>query len=213
MNNNKLQPAIIGGVVLGLLSAIPFVNFFNVCCCAWAILGGALAAYLYIKKSATPASAGDGALLGLIAGGIGAIVYVVIGLPLSLLTGNAFSNMAVRFAERANPEQADILRAQIEAMQNQSIGERLLTALPFTFIGAILLVAFATIGGLIGVAILEKRKGSTGAPTPPPNYGGTTGGYGGADYASPPPTVAPTAPPVAPPNFNEPPTGSSGSSL
>lgn len=212
MNNNKLQPAIIGGIVLGLLSAIPFINFFNLCCCAWAILGGALAAYLYIKKSPTPASIGDGALLGLIAGGIGAIVYVVIGLPLGLLTGNAFSNMAVRFAERANPEQADQLRAQIEAMQNQSIGERLLTALPFTFIGVILLVAFATIGGLIGVAILEKRKGSMGAP-PPPNYGGTTSGYGGADYASPPPTVAPAAPPVAPPNFNEPPTGSSGSSL
>jgi hypothetical protein len=214
MNNNKLQPAFIGGVVLGLLSAIPFVNFFNLCCCAWAILGGALAAYLYIKKSATPASVGDGALLGVIAGGIGAIVYVVVGLPLGLLTGNAFSNMAVRFAERANPEQADIFRAQIEAMQNQSIGERLLTALPFTFIGMVLLVAFATIGGLIGVAILEKRKGNTGAPTPPPNYGGTTtGGYGGADYASPPPTASTAPPPVAPPNFNEPPTGSSGSSL
>ncbi len=215
MNNNKLQPAIIGGVALGLLSAIPFINFFNICCCAWAILGGALAAYLYIKKSPTPASIGDGALLGLIAGGIGAIVYVVIGLPLGLLTGNAFSNMAVRFAERANPEQADIFRAQIEAMQNQPIGERLLTALPFTFIGVILLVAFATVGGLIGVAILEKRKGNnTGAPTPPPNYGGTTGGYGGADYASP-PNFAPPAPPppVTPPNFNEPPTGSSGSSL
>ncbi len=211
MNNNKLQPAIIGGVVLGLLSAIPFINFFNICCCAWAILGGALAAYLYIKKSPTPVSIGDGALLGVIAGGIGAIVYVVVGLPLGLLTGNAFSNMAVRFAERANPEQADVLRAQIEAMQNQSIGERLLTALPFTFIGVILLVAFATVGGLIGVAILEKRKGSLGAPTPPPNYGGTTGGYGGADYASP-PNVAP--PPVTPPNFNDPPTGSnSGSGL
>jgi hypothetical protein len=41
--NDKLKPAIIGGVVLGLLSVIPFVNFANACCCLWAIVGGLLA--------------------------------------------------------------------------------------------------------------------------------------------------------------------------
>jgi len=204
--NNKLQPAIIGGVALGLLSAIPFVNLFNACCCAWAVLGGALAVYLYIQKSATPVKLGDGALLGAIAGGIGALVNVLIGLPLGLLTGNVFSNMLVRFAENASPEQADIIRAKIETMQNQSIAERLLAALPFTFLGVILIVTFATIGGLLGVVILEKRKGDAGAP--PQNFGGPTGGYGGGEYASAPPPTPP-----APPTFGDQPRGSGGSSL
>jgi hypothetical protein len=35
---------------------------------SWAILGGMLATYLYVKNSPTPAGAGDGAVLGVIAG-------------------------------------------------------------------------------------------------------------------------------------------------
>ena len=82
--NNKLKPALIGGVVLGLLSVIPFVNWANICCCLWAILGGLLASYLYVKNSPTPASAGDGAILGALAGVVGAAITVVIGIPLSI---------------------------------------------------------------------------------------------------------------------------------
>ena len=93
--NNKLKPAVIGGVVLGLLSAIPFVNFVNICCCAWAILGGLLASYLYIKNSSTPATAGDGAVIGAIAGAIGAVIYLVIGIPLAIVAGAAMREAMV----------------------------------------------------------------------------------------------------------------------
>jgi len=41
---NKLKPAVLGGLVVGILSAIPFVNY---CCCLWAIGGGLLAGMLY----------------------------------------------------------------------------------------------------------------------------------------------------------------------
>ena len=82
--NNKLKPALIGGVLLGLLSAIPVVNLVNVCCCLWALIGGLLASYLYIKNSPVPASAGDGAILGALAGLVGAVIVVVIGIPIRL---------------------------------------------------------------------------------------------------------------------------------
>ena len=62
--NDKMKPALIGGVALGLLSAIPFINILNACCCAWAVVGGALATYLYIKNSVTPVRPGDGAVPG-----------------------------------------------------------------------------------------------------------------------------------------------------
>jgi hypothetical protein len=200
MNKNKLQPAIIGGVVLGLLSAIPFVNIFNACCCAWAILGGALAVYLYIQKSATPVKLGDGALLGVMAGGIGALINILIGLPLKVITGAAFSSVAINMLGRFNPDVGDQVRAQLEAVQSQPFSERLLLSIPGALIESVLLAVFATLGGLLAVALLEKRKGDGGAGIPPPitpsqPFGGQPGGYGGAGYA----------PPPAPPFSNQPP--------
>ncbi len=208
MNNNKLQPAIIGGVVLGILSSIPYLN---TCCCLYAIIGGVLATYLYIKK-APYMSYGDGALLGAIAGGVGSAIYLVLGIPLGILAGKASASMLTNLIQNANPEQAEVFRQQIEAAQNQSFIERLPQAILIGILVAILLSIFSTLGGLLGVPLFQSRKGGgAGAPPPPPNYGGTTGGYGGADYASPPTAGAP--PPVAPPTFNEPPTGSSSSGL
>ncbi len=98
--NDKLKPALIGGVVLGLLSVIPIVSLGNVCCCLWAILGGVLASYLYVKNSPTPASVGDGAILGAMAGLIGAVITLVIGIPLSLLIGSAMSGLLFELAAK-----------------------------------------------------------------------------------------------------------------
>src|SRR5258708_36345582 len=106
--NNKLKPAIIGGVVVGLLSAIPFVNFVNVCCCLWAILGGGLAAHLYIKASPTPVKTGDGAVLDLLAGVVGAVIYIVIGLPLAILVETTMIARASRMVENVKPGQAEL---------------------------------------------------------------------------------------------------------
>src|SRR5688500_9270266 len=137
--NNKLKPALLGGLIVGLLSAIPFINY---CCCIWSIGGGALAAYLYIKSSPMPVSTGDGAMVGGLAGVFGGIIYLVIGLPIAILFGMA-------------------------AMQDQLT--RSGVELPFSgvvlmivsgIIGAIFLAVLATLGGIIGVAIFEKRKGN-----------------------------------------------------
>lgn len=181
--NKTMQPAIIGGVVLGLLSAIPFVNMVNICCCCWAILGGMLAGYLYIKRSPQPVTTGEGAKVGIIAGAIGAVIYVVLGLPLGLVAGQAMTGLMTSLIQNLNPEQGELMRRQIEAQQNLPIAARLLAAIPFTLLGAVMIAGFATVGGILAVAIFEKRKGMT-APPPPPVYGGGqpdagySGGYG-----------------------------------
>src|SRR3954462_12604598 len=108
--NDKLKPAIIGGVFIGLLSVIPFVNWVNFCCCLWAILGGVLASYLYIKNSPTPASPGDGAILGVLAGAVGAVIAVVIGIPLSILMSGVMTGLLVSLVERIDPSQAEMMR-------------------------------------------------------------------------------------------------------
>ena len=168
--NNKVKPALIGGVVLGLLSVIPFVNAANICCCLWAILGGMLATYLYVKSSPTPASAADGAVLGALAGVVGAAVSIVLGIPVALAMGPTMRNMVLSLLERVDARQADMMRQQFEATGND-IGPVIINAL----ITAALLFVFSIIGGLLGVPLFEKRKG--GAPPPPPINVGGPGGY------------------------------------
>ena len=126
--NNKVKPALIGGVVLGLLSVIPFVSAVNVCCCLWAILGGMLATYLYVKNSPTPANAGDGAVLGALAGLIGGVISVILGIPVAYAMGPTMRNMMVGLLENVDPRQAEMIREQFEAAGN-AIGPIIINAL------------------------------------------------------------------------------------
>jgi hypothetical protein len=158
--NNKLKPALLGGLIVGVLSGISsLIPFASVCCCIWSIGGGALAAFMYVKGSSVPVKIGDGALVGGLAGVFGGIIYLILGLPLTIFFGMA-------------------------AMEDQL--NRSGVSLPFSgviliivagIIGAIILAVLATLGGVIGVAIFEKRKGDGSAP-PAPNLGGTPGSYG-----------------------------------
>lgn len=181
--NDKMRPAVIAGVILGLLSAIPFVGAVNYCCCAWAILGGLLATHFYVKGSTVPARPGDGAIVGAIAGAIGAVIYIFIGVPLGVITGNATMALVVSMLSSVNPEAAAQMRAQYEMMQGMSTGAMILASIPGALLMGLLIIVFATIGGLLGVPLFEKRKdGGTGVPPPPPGsgFGGPAGGgYGG----------------------------------
>jgi hypothetical protein len=168
--NDKLQPALIGGVVLGLLSGIPFVNLGNICCCAWAILGGFIAAYLYIKRSPTPVSMGEGALLGVMAGLIGTVIAWVIGIPLTLIIGDQISPLLLSFLESIDPRQAEVYRQAIEQAQNKPFIQKLPEMILGMAMGLAFYAAFSTAGGMIGRAIFEKRTPVPHVPPPPPTY-------------------------------------------
>jgi len=172
--NNKMKPALIGGIVVGLLSAIPFVNILNLCCCLWAILGGALASYLYIKASPQPVKAADGAVLGLLAGVVGAVIYIIIGIPLGIVMGATMMSMITKFVQNVDPRQAEMMREQMQS--GQSIAVQVVRGL----FSAFLLLIFSTLGGLLGIPIFEKRKGGPEVPPPPQGFGGgpTPGTYG-----------------------------------
>ena len=58
MQASKLQPALLGGVFIGVLSALPIVSAGNLCCCLWVLSGGALAAYLLQQNQPVPADHG-----------------------------------------------------------------------------------------------------------------------------------------------------------
>jgi hypothetical protein len=167
--NNKVKPALIGGVLLGLLSVIPFVSALNVCCCLWAILGGMLASYLYVKNSPTPVTAGDGAIVGALAGIIGAVISFILGIPINYAMGPTMRNLLLSLLENVDRQQAELMRRQFE-ISGESIAGIIINAL----ILAVLLFFFSVIGGLIGAALFEKRKGG---PTPPPPPATGPAGY------------------------------------
>ena len=149
--NNKLKPALLGGLIVGVLSALPFVSL---CCCIWAIGGGLLAGMLYIKSSPTPVATGDGAIVGALSGVVGAVIYLIIGLPIALLRGTA-------------DMEEQLTRSGVH--------------LPFTgtilllvggLVAALALLVLATLGGLLAVPIFEKRKPGDLPPPPPTDMGG-----------------------------------------
>ncbi len=101
MTPAKLQPALLAGVAIGVLSSLPVVNLANVCCCAWVIFGGGLAAYLMQQNHPAPIEAGDGALVGLLAGAFGGIATTVISIPIAMALGPFQAQLLEGMMERA----------------------------------------------------------------------------------------------------------------
>jgi hypothetical protein len=162
---SRLQPAVIGGVVIGVLSALPLISAGNCCCCLWVIGGGAVAAYLLQQHQATPITVGEGAIVGAMAGLIGAVVELVISIPVHLVAGPLQSRMMQRILERAAAENPDFGHM---ADQMQYGAARGIIGLIFVF-GAYLTVgtAFATLGGMLGALFFKKDQPPV-APPPPP---------------------------------------------
>src|SRR5688572_17640714 len=84
---SRLQPALFGGLFIGVLSSLPFISALNACCCLWVIAGGVLTTYLLQEGSPVPVAAGPAAVSGLIAGAIGAVIAAVLGAVLAMVLG------------------------------------------------------------------------------------------------------------------------------
>lgn len=193
--NNKVKSALIGGVVIGLLSGIPYLRLGNVICCLWIISGGALAVYLYIKKSPTPVNVGEGAQIGLLAGAVGLVVELIIGVPLTILTGYSELNFLIGFMERVDAQKAEMYRQRMEEIISRPFVEQFFYSVFSlgTLISLLIMLVFALVGGLIAVPLFEKRKFDAGPPPPPPYYGGTPGGTYTPPPPPPPDTYGPNA--------------------
>ena len=191
------QPALVGGVIGGMFSVIPFVNLANCCFCAWLLVGGAVAAKMLINRTPRPVRSGEGALVGALAGLIAAGVYSLIGLALAVFNiGQRIQEgLFIRLAEMSNdPNLQERIRKMIEESANQPQAEKLVSALIFLVIVSVVYIGFSTLGGLLGVALFEKRRNQPPPPQYPPGY---------------PPQYPPNYPPNYPPQY-PPPSGGSG---
>jgi hypothetical protein len=173
---NKFQAALMAGIIFGVLSSIPFVNFINICCCLWFVIGGAMAARSLINRSTVfPVTSGEGAAVGALAGAICAAVDLVLGMPLALLTNElVFGALQGFITSVQDPRLREQFEEVMRASRDQPIAQQILGHLFQWLILAAVGTGFATLGGVIGVAMFEKRKGQP-MPPPPPGPGGYQG--------------------------------------
>ena len=153
---SKLQPALIGGLVNGVLSALPIVSALNVCCCLWVVSGGVTGAYLLQEKDPRPIEIGDGAVVGLLAGMIGAVVNLILSIPIALISAPMMRAMMERFIEAGN------LPPEMREMMTSGMGTAF--GIVMGFVAALVAGAiFSTLGGILGAMIFRRPS----PPAPP----------------------------------------------
>ena len=177
--SERLQPAIWGGLFIGVLSALPFVNLPNYCCCLWVLVGGALAAYLRQQNTPYQIDAAEGAIVGLMAGVVGGVVSSVLSIPFQMMAGPMQEAWMERILS-SNPDVTPEMREMVERLTTGS-GVRLIGMI----VSVVVYSIFGLLGGLIGVAVFKRNL----PPPPPP----------GTIDIPPSPIVPPPPPPIGPP--------------
>ena len=169
MQESITRPVLIGALVSGALSALPIVQVGNLCCCLWIIIGGVAAASVLQQRQSTPITPGDGALVGLLAGLAGAVVYLAIAVPIEIMIAPIRRELMARLMDRLGD-----VPPQFRDYANRSGAMSLVfTIIDFVmrlFLGAL----FSTLGGLLGAAIFAKKT-PPAAPlnvidVPPPGF-------------------------------------------
>jgi len=161
-----IQAALLGGIFIGVLSALPVVNFAN-CCCLWIVAGGMLAAYLD-HAPAPLRTLPRGAIDGLLAGAIGATVWLIASMAVDTVMGPLQERFLANMLENAAdmPPEA---RAWLESVSRSGAGPfRYVLGFMFQmFVGLV----FGALGGLLGALFFwrDNAPPALGGPqTPPP---------------------------------------------
>lgn len=158
---SMLRATLIGGAVFGLAGATPIVSLLNCACCALVVASGFLAAYLYSRECEqkhAAFTAGNGAIVGLVAGMFYALTTVVV----SGLIQLAFETDVEQMLEQL--EDAGIgIPPEAESIIDFFVNANPIVLLFLGFCFWLLVAAvFSTIGGLIGGAVFKVE------PPPPP---------------------------------------------
>lgn len=167
------KAALISGLPLGVLAALPVVGTcLNVCCCGLAATAGFFAALFYLSETEPTGRPpyGDGALTGFLSGAVGAAVLV-------LSTGLFAGIMALAGWRPRISGLEDVLKDADLPPALAELVEAYLSGAGLGIVGmlgafAVWLVVYGTFGALGGVVSVgmfhDKREGSPQPPPAPP---------------------------------------------
>jgi hypothetical protein len=157
----KLHPALLGGLFIGVVSALPYVKGLNGCCCLWLAVGGLIAAWVMQQNHPAPVTLADGAVVGLLSGLFGFVVLLIVSIPIGMLTGPMeadFSQGMLESTEGMSPEVRDLIRGVPPA------AFAVLGGAVFLMIGSVV----STVGGVVGAALFKRKVTLPSADTPMP---------------------------------------------
>ena len=163
------QPAVLGGLFIGVLSGLPLVGIGNLCCCLWVVTGGVLGAYLDQQNDPRPITVQRGALTGFLSGMIGAVVYLIVSIVVGALMAPLRDGALADFTRSTRDMPPEVQRMLETFTANPSIGH-VIGFVMMLIAGAI----FATLGGILGAAFFRNdAPPAVGGPSelpplPPP---------------------------------------------
>lgn len=164
---NRLTPVLIGATFLGVTSALPILEYLNCACCMLVIGGGILASFFYLRgypPNLPPVTYGESARLGLLTGVAGGMVWTLVGIPLLYIKASMGLGMEETIALEdilSDPEIPEGLRVILEGLFDQgplSLGIIFISVVTYFLLSTL----FATLGGIIGLAIFQKKADPAG---------------------------------------------------
>ncbi len=156
---SRYQPALFGGLLIGVLSSVPLLSGLNLCCCLWVVCGGVLTTYLLQQRTPGPVTTSDAMLMGVVAGLIGAVITIMVNAAFLSVTGPLLQERMREAMDR--PEMTPEMR---------QFFERFMTGSGLILFQAILCIPlfaiFGMLGALLGTAFF-KKKTPPAAPVQP----------------------------------------------
>lgn len=148
---SRYQHVLLGGLFIGVVSALPVIGSANVCCCLWVVVGGVLSTYLLQQNRPAPVDSSEAAMGGVLAGLLGAIIHIVLQMALFSVAG-AEIEAQLRMALERSPEVGPEARALMQ---------RLMTPRNMMlFVAASTLVMyplFSMLGALLGTMFFRRK--------------------------------------------------------
>ena len=152
-----IQPALAGGLALGVLSSIPIISAGNCFCCMWVLGGGALAAYMLMQqRPGGLITYGDAAFGGVLSGLFGAVVATVLSIPLRWALASTLESQREQLEQYLRDVPPGPMHDLALSMFSSQIS---VISVIVSFISNLLIFSlFAMLGGILMVAIMQRKK-------------------------------------------------------
>jgi len=160
------QAVLLGGLLIGVLSALPIVNLAN-CCCLWILGGRRITKNQTQQEHPGPFGLMDGARVGFRAGIFGAVIWLFASTVVELMMA-PLQQSAADFMLRGATDIPPEVRSWLENLDNTaSMPARMIIGFFFQLFVA---APFAALGGLLGAAMFGRPAEPRSIQPPPTNY-------------------------------------------
>jgi|ERR1041385_1741257 hypothetical protein len=168
---DKFIPALYGGVIMAVISTVPFLNFINCLCCAGILLGGLLAVFFYknnFTPDTQPFTSGDCMAVGALAGVVGAAIGTVLSMLFLKLFGNIMSEIIADLIRNLNVDLPEEVMKSLD--ESMAMATSPFMMIIHFFSNLVLYSLFGMLGGLIGYNVYKpKQQAMPPPPMPQPS--------------------------------------------